>query len=110
MTNNELYDSFCVEFPLEPLDAMSLEKYTNLNKKDSFCYWLEVITSDLGSIWGGSSYKFGIYKYNVSPKRNDKNYIHDDVLLVSILFPPDQYPNIVVGEYDLSVLYKEDFG
>lgn len=78
MTSNELYDSFCVEFPLEMLDAMSLEKYTNLNKKDSFCYWLEAITSDLGSIWGGSSYKFGIYKYNVSPKRNDQNYIHDD--------------------------------
>ena len=78
MTSNELYDSFCIEFPLETLDTMSLEKYTNLNKKDSFCYWLETITSTLGSIWGGSSYKFGIYKYNVSPKRNDNNYIHDE--------------------------------
>lgn len=78
MKHIELYDSFSREFPLEKLRLMTIETYTNLNKSDSFCYWLEVITSDLGSIWGGSSYKFGIYKYNVTPKRNDKNYIYDD--------------------------------
>lgn len=78
MTSDELYDSFCAEFPLGILNAMSIDRYTNLNKKDSFCYWLEAVTFDLGSIWGGSSYKFGIYKYNVIPKRNDNNYIHDE--------------------------------
>ena len=40
---------------------MTLEEYTNL-EKTSFCYWLEAITSNVGSIWGGSAYKFGIYK------------------------------------------------
>lgn len=81
MTHIELYDSFLNEFPLEKLQTMKLEQYTNLDKKDSFCYWLEVLTSDLGSIWGGSSYKFGIYKYNAIPKRknaNDSSYKYDD--------------------------------
>ena len=46
---------------------MTLEEYTNLNREDSFCYWLEVKTQELGSIWGGSSYKFGIYRYEKKP-------------------------------------------
>lgn len=58
-----LYKTFQEKFPLETLKDMPLEKYTNLNKDDSFCYWLESKTRDLGSIAGGSSYKFGIYKY-----------------------------------------------
>lgn len=81
MTHIELYDSFLNEFPLEKLQTMTLEQYTNLDKTNSFCYWLEVLTSNLGSIWGGSSYKFGIYKYNAIPKRknaNDSSYKYDD--------------------------------
>ena len=81
MTSLEKYDSFIRQFPLEKLSSMTLEQYTNLDKKDSFCYWLEAKTSDLGSIWGGSSYKFGIYKYNVLPKRkdpNDTSFKYDD--------------------------------
>lgn len=56
------------EFPLETLKEMPLEQYTNLNRSDSFCYWLESKTSELGSIWGGSSFKFGIYKYARKPQ------------------------------------------
>lgn len=62
--NQELYNlkiSFLKEWPIERLKSMKLEEYTNLDKT-SFCYWLEAITTNLGSIWGGSSYKFGIFK------------------------------------------------
>ena len=41
---------------------MSLEEYTNLNRDDAFVYWLESRTEELGSIWGGSAFKFGIYR------------------------------------------------
>jgi len=41
---------------------MSLEEYTNLNRDDAFVYWLETRTEELGSIWGGSAFKFGIYR------------------------------------------------
>lgn len=59
-----LYDlklKFLKEWPLSRIENMTLEEYTNL-EKTSFCYWLEALTTDLGSIWGGSAYKFGIYK------------------------------------------------
>lgn len=57
----QLKESFLQEWPLSRIQNMALDEYTNLDKT-SFCYWLEAKTHDLGSIWGGSSYKFGIYK------------------------------------------------
>lgn len=65
---HKLYEDFLKEFPLESLKDMPLERYTNLNKSDSFCYWLEFKTLALGSMKGGDSGKFGIYRYNKLPK------------------------------------------
>jgi len=51
----ELWDNFLTTWPLAKIQSMSLSEYTNLNRSDSFCYWLEKKTESLGSIWGGSS-------------------------------------------------------
>ncbi|VXC15539.1 McrB family protein [Maribacter litoralis] len=74
--NEKLYNlknDFLKEWPIERLKTMTLEEYTNL-EKSSFCYWLEAITTDLGSIWGGSAYKFGVFKRKdlESENYNDK--------------------------------------
>ena len=37
----KLWNDFLSAFPLETLSDMPLEKYTNLNRSDSFCYWVE---------------------------------------------------------------------
>lgn len=73
-----LYQQFQETFPIEYLKEMPLEKYTNLNKDDSFCYWVESRTYHLGSFWGGSSYKFGIYKYEKKPNESDPRIQSDD--------------------------------
>ena len=73
-----LYKQFQGEFPIEYLKKMPLDRYTNLNRSDSFCYWLESETYKLGSIWGGSSYKFGIYKYKNRPNEEDPRIQSDD--------------------------------
>ena len=73
-----LLKDFLTAFPLETLKDMPLEKYTNLNRSDSFCYWVESRTYDLGSIWGGSAYKFGIFKYNERPKGTASHVMCDD--------------------------------
>jgi len=72
----ELYQAFQAKFPLVSLNEMTLENYTNLNRDDSFCYWVESRTENLGSIWGGTSYKFGIYRYKNKP--NDTRIECDD--------------------------------
>ena len=80
MENQKLYDlrdEFLRTWPLERVKRMAIEEYTNLNKKDSFCYWLESITQDLGSIWGGSAFKFGIYKRKDKKREFEKNALSD---------------------------------
>ena len=80
MENQELYDlrnEFLKTWPLERVERMAIDEYTNLNKDDSFCYWLEKKTERLGSIWGGSSFKFGIYKRKNTDREFEKNAISD---------------------------------
>lgn len=67
MGRRTLLNEFLFQFPLEKIRNMKLDEYTNLNRENSFCYWLESKTVELGSIWGGSSYKFGIYRYDKRP-------------------------------------------
>lgn len=69
---------FLKEFPLDSLPEMPIERYTNLNRSDSFCYWVESKTYGLGSIWGGSSYKFGIFMYKQQPSGDNSKPFYDD--------------------------------
>ena len=78
MDRKSLYNQFLQQFPIESLGNMTLEEYSNLNKDNSFCYWLESKTYDLGSIWGGSAYKFGIFKFDKTPKQDNPKYAHDE--------------------------------
>lgn len=57
----ELWDRFLQRWPLEQLPNMTLPAYNQAGSDDSFCRWLEKHLESLGSIWGGSSLKFGIY-------------------------------------------------
>lgn len=80
INKKELYKQFQETFPIKYLKDMPLEKYTNLKNVDgdeSFCYWVEIKTRDLGSIKGGTSYKFGIYKY-MKGKRPDDTIVQSD--------------------------------
>src|SRR5699024_1888912 len=74
----QLKESFLAEWPLEDVQSMTLEQYTNLNREGSFCYWLESKTQDIGSIWGGSAYKFGIYKRNNTDKEDSRDAYRTD--------------------------------
>ena len=78
MDRRALHTQFLQQFPIEHLGNMTLEEYTNLDKDNSFCYWLESKTNGLGSIWGGSSYKFGIFKYDKAPNLENSKYSHDE--------------------------------
>lgn len=56
-----LWDKFLARWPLEQLASMTLREYNQAGDDDHFCRWVEKHTEMLGSIWGGSSLKFGIY-------------------------------------------------
>ncbi|HFZ5088001.1 TPA: endonuclease, partial [Campylobacter jejuni] len=68
---------------LEKVESMTLEEYTSIKKdnqdRNDFTFWIENILDDIGSIWGGSSFKFGIYKRNSNDdKENLKGKIYND--------------------------------
>ncbi|MHA1973118.1 MAG: MrcB family domain-containing protein [Candidatus Hodarchaeales archaeon] len=73
-TGIEQIEAFSMEWPIERLRNITLEQYTNLDRETSFCYWLESKTDNTGSIWGGSSYKFGIYKRAGQAQLSDEDY------------------------------------
>jgi len=64
----QIKNDFVGQWSLERLQNLTIDEYTNLDLT-SLCYWLESKTEDIGSIWGGSAYKFGVYKRNPG---NDK--------------------------------------
>lgn len=74
----KILNEFLETFPIAKLQDMTLKQYTNLKRNDSFCYWLESRTYKLGSIWGGSSFKFGIYEYKNKPNTADTRITRDD--------------------------------
>jgi len=56
-----LWDEFLSIWPASRLASMTLDEYTQAGSKDSFTYWIESRLDELGSIWGGSSFKFGVF-------------------------------------------------
>ena len=91
MTLYELKAQFLETWPLSRLETMQLDEYTNLDKSTSFCYWLEARTTDLGSIWGGSSYKFGIYRKNSQETDTRTNYKTDGTYAWHSKYGSDAY-------------------
>lgn len=67
-----LWDNFLARWPLSSLSSMTLAEYTEAGNQDAFVYWIEKWTEALGSVWGGSSFKFGVYS------RKDRSEKHDD--------------------------------
>jgi len=61
-----LWTQFLQRWPLDQLARMTLRDYNQAGEDDHFCRWLEKRTEALGSIWGGSSLKFGIYSRSSS--------------------------------------------
>lgn len=64
-----LFNEFREKWPIVRLRTMGLDAYSKAKRKtdgeiDTFTYWLEAKLQDYGSIWGGSSFKFGIYSRN----------------------------------------------
>lgn len=66
-----LQDEFLSRWTYENVQNMSLEDYTSVGNTDTFTYWLESKTTDVISIWGGSSYKFGIFKRNPESEQKE---------------------------------------
>lgn len=67
-----LWDEFLAHWPSMRLATMTLDEYTQAGSKDTFTYWIESRLDELGSIWGGSAFKFGVFsRKDTEEKAND---------------------------------------
>jgi 5-methylcytosine-specific restriction protein B len=73
------WDQFLSAWPVERLRTMSLEEYASAGSKDCFIHWVEFRLGGLGSIAGGSAFKFGIFaRGNSEPKTSENELAYDD--------------------------------
>jgi hypothetical protein len=77
--NNEATHQKLKEFlalwTLDKVKQMTLEDYSDVGSKETFCYWIEFETEELGRIGGKPSNKFGIWK-----RKTDKAIVSEDFL------------------------------
>jgi len=74
-----LWDEFLSAWPAARLATMTLDEYTQAGSKDSFTYWIESRLDELGSIWGGSSFKFGVFsRKDTEDKKSDAKLSYSD--------------------------------
>ncbi|WP_025821000.1 AAA family ATPase [Shewanella marina] len=73
------WDEFLARWPKKRIEELTLEEYVDVKNRDTFAYWLEHKTKILGSIRGGDSSKFGIYRRNKPPKGGRSHIKHGDV-------------------------------
>ena len=75
----ELWDEFLKAWPMERLQNMTLDEYTRAGSKDCFTYWIESRLDEMGSIWGGSAFKFGVFsRKNLKRKDNSDKHSYSD--------------------------------
>lgn len=72
------WDEFLAKWPVERVRTMTLDEYSNPGTNESFTYWIEFGTMNLGSIRGGDSSKFGIYRRNSEPKDERSHIKHGE--------------------------------
>lgn len=74
-----LWNDFLEEWPLSRLSEMTLDEYIKTGSQDTFTSWIESRLDKLGSIWGGSAFKFGVFsRDNSEPKENGQKYSYSD--------------------------------
>jgi 5-methylcytosine-specific restriction protein B len=67
-----VWDAFLEEWPRERLPTMTLPEYTATGQDHTFTIWIESRLDKMGSIWGGSAFKFGIFsRKDKTPKANN---------------------------------------
>lgn len=78
-TQYALWDEFLTVWPASRLATMTLDEYTQAGSKDSFTYWVESGLDELGSIWGGSAFKFGVFsRKDTEDKKSDAKLSYSD--------------------------------
>lgn len=74
-----LWKTFRERWPVSAIESMSYPDYSSKGSLDTFCYWVEFGTKELGSISGSSAFKFGVYsRANFGNESAQAKYSYSD--------------------------------
>ena len=118
------WKKFLDKWSADSIFGFTLDKYTSFGGSyDSFCNWIEVRTESLGSIWGGSAYKFGVFEHNPnklgsndSTHQSDAKYSwytrYGDSAEAVLAYVKNAYSQIIeaVEKGDISAIESINFG
>lgn len=106
--NEKIRKEFVEKYPLNSLKNLTKETYSiGKGNEDSFCYWVEQKTSNLGSILGANVSKFGLWYSEIdNAYKTTKEFRNDaDSAIISIRERLDQLTSL--GEsHDLDGISK----
>lgn len=74
---DDVWNDFAQSWDLKRVKQMTIEGYSDLGNKDSFCYWLEYGTPELGQIGGVALNKFELWQPKDEKDFKDKRFLHD---------------------------------
>ena len=71
-------NEFLAKWPLKKVQKMTLSEYSDVGSKETFCYWIEFETEELGRIGGKPSNKFGIWRRKTAKKIVSEDFLFDE--------------------------------
>jgi hypothetical protein len=81
VASHEKLKVFLQRWPMAVVEGMSLNEYTMPGNRDTFTYWLEFGSQELGRIGGGGTYSsmFGIWKLGSITDKKSRDYYTDGI-------------------------------
>ena len=74
-----LRDEFLKSWSASRMKTMTLDEYSQAGSKGSFTYWIGSHLDEMGSIWGGSSFKFSVFsRKDTEDKKSDAKLSYSD--------------------------------
>lgn len=81
-----IWDEFLERWPKSAIQELTLQEYVDINNQDTLAYHLEHVTRQLGSIRGGDSSKFGIYRRRSDPTGERSHIRHGETYSWKLVF------------------------
>jgi 5-methylcytosine-specific restriction endonuclease McrBC GTP-binding regulatory subunit McrB len=66
---DSIWDEFLQVWPPDRVASMTLDEYASSPYRETFTYWLEARTRELGRLWGGAGFRFGIFRMDQDNRR-----------------------------------------
>lgn len=78
---DRVLSTFHTSWPIDRIETMTIEEYANLSDHDSFCYWLEYGSKNIGAIGAIPLNKFEFWKSKDRKDLKDQRFTTDGTFI-----------------------------